>query len=146
MGKTPSQFLQNILKNSARTIVPSIYLKQKPARRLTGWQFEKLLVGDTNLLLRSQLSQPQTYIASPDCKSGIFKTPRRYRVCRFQLHLICSIILASKAGWPVPQKVHFLVWSRGWAGAPPQRRVIENGARSQLNDTSGTAGIIMSRL
>jgi len=46
----------------------------------------------------------------------------------------------------VPQKVHFVVGSRGWAGEPAHRRVIENGARSQLNDTSGTAGIIMSRL
>jgi len=94
MGKSPSQFLQNILKNSARTIVPSIYLKQKPARRLACWEFEKLLVGDTNLFLRLQRNSLKPTLLSPDCKSGIFKTPRRYRVCRFQLHLICCTILA----------------------------------------------------
>jgi len=145
MGKSPNQFLQNILKNSARTIVPSIYLKQKPARRLACWQFEKLLVGDTNLLLRSQRNSLKPTLLSPDCKSGIFKTPRRYRVCRFQLHLICCTILA-RTGFPASQKVHFIVGSRNWAEEPTHRTVIENGARSQLNDTSGTAYIIMSRL
>jgi hypothetical protein len=39
---------------------------------------------------------------------------------------------------PVPQRVSFLVRSRGWAGEPAQRRVIENGVRCELKPIYST--------
>ncbi|WP_242718545.1 hypothetical protein [Microcoleus vaginatus] len=37
--------------------------------------------------------------------------------------------LSRTGKMPVPQQVHFLVGSRGWAGEPAHKKLIENGAR-----------------